>query len=129
MGGESSVAAALSLAAGGRQEAGGGTASNWRHFRYFLLTGILVAAAGGVLLSGYFAPIPIVTRGFQFTFSLAELGLRRGWHQVPPMGPEYALSIALFAGVLLLGLVRAPFLVPLRLPVGGDVFARQPAES
>jgi ferredoxin len=88
---------------------GGGTSSCWRHFRYFLLIGILVAGAGGVLLSGWFAPIPIITRGFQFTFSLVELGLRRGWHQVPRLGPEYSLSVALFAGVLLLGLIRPRF--------------------
>jgi ferredoxin len=84
-------------------------ASAWRHLRYFLLAGILVSSASGVLLSGYFAPVPVVTRGFQFTVSLLELGLRRGWHQVPPFDAGCALSVGLFAAVLGLGLVRPRF--------------------
>jgi ferredoxin len=81
----------------------------WVHLKYYLLVGILVAALGGVLVSGMFAAIPVITRGFLFTFAPLQNGLANGWHQVPPMNPGHFISLLLFFGVLGLGLLRPRF--------------------
>ncbi|MCK6470971.1 MAG: 4Fe-4S dicluster domain-containing protein [Planctomycetes bacterium] len=81
----------------------------WVHFKYYLLAGIFLAGFFGVLLSGIFAAIPVITRGFLFIFGLLQMGLLRGWHQVPPLNAGHYVSIALFLGVLGLGLLRKRF--------------------
>jgi len=40
----------------------------WVHLKYYLLFAILIAAACGVLISGFLAAIPVVTRGMMFIF-------------------------------------------------------------
>lgn len=81
----------------------------WVHIKYYLLLGILVAAAGGVLISGVFAAIPVITRGLLFTLSPLQTGVQRGWHLVPPFNAGHVVSLVLFAVVLGLGLLKPRF--------------------
>jgi polyferredoxin len=81
----------------------------WVHTKYYLLLGIIVAAFGGVLLSGIFSAIPVITRGLLFTLSPLQTGITTGWHQMPPMNIGHVLSIVLFFAVLSLGLLRPRF--------------------
>ena len=81
----------------------------WVHIKYYLLLGVLVAAACGVLVSGYVAAIPVVTRGLLFTIAPLQNGAANGWHQVPPISWGHVVSLVLFAAVLGLGLLRPRF--------------------
>ncbi|MCF7763864.1 MAG: 4Fe-4S binding protein [Verrucomicrobia bacterium] len=81
----------------------------WVHLKYFLLAGVLGAAAMGVLLSGIVSAIPVITRGLLHTLAPLQDGLARGWHQVPPMNGAQLLSIALFLSVLALGFLQPRF--------------------
>jgi ferredoxin len=81
----------------------------WVHIKYYLLATIFVAAAFGVLLSGFFAAIPVITRGLLYTLAPLQDGFIRGWHQVPAMNSGQYFSIALFLGVLCLGFFQPRF--------------------
>ncbi len=81
----------------------------WVHIKYYVLLGVLVAACFGVLLSGFVAAIPVITRGLLFVVAPFQNGMANGWHQVPPLHAGHFLSIFLFFGVLLLGLMRPRF--------------------
>ena len=81
----------------------------WVHLKYYLLAGVIVSAFCGVLLSGVVAAIPVITRGMLYIFEPLQLGLLRGWHQVPPINAGQVVSIVLFAAVLGLGLLRKRF--------------------
>ncbi|MDA1276555.1 MAG: 4Fe-4S binding protein [Verrucomicrobia bacterium] len=81
----------------------------WVHIKYYLLAGILVAALFGVLASGYFAAIPVITRGMLFLGEPLQSGLARGLHLVPRMNAGHWVSITMFGGVLLLGFLRPRF--------------------
>jgi len=62
-----------------------------------------------VLLSGYVAAIPLVTRGLVFSVRPLQLGLALGWHEVPPLAAGHILAIGLLVAVLALGLLRPRF--------------------
>lgn len=81
----------------------------WVHIKYYLLLCIVVAAFGGVLLSGFFSAIPVITRGLLFILSPVQTGAATGWHQMPPMNSGHVVSIVLFVGVLALGFLRPRF--------------------
>jgi NAD-dependent dihydropyrimidine dehydrogenase PreA subunit len=81
----------------------------WVHIKYYLLVGVLVAAFCGVLISGYVAAIPVITRGLLFIGEPLQSGVARGWHLVPAMNVGHIISILLFLGVLGLGLLRPRF--------------------
>ncbi len=81
----------------------------WVHIKYYLLLGVLVAAGFGVLLSGFVAAIPVITRGMLFIFAPIQNGAANGWHQVPPLHAGHFLSIILFVAVLSLGLLQPRF--------------------
>jgi ferredoxin len=81
----------------------------WRNLRYFVLAGVLVASVFGVMLSGYVAAIPIITRGFEFILSPFQIGATFGWGQVPPLHTGHFVSVGLFSLVLGLGLLRPRF--------------------
>lgn len=81
----------------------------WRHLRYLVLAGCLVAALLGVMLAGVVAAIPVITRGLAFAVDPLVLGLARGWHAVPPPNWGHLVSLLLFAGFLALGLLRPRF--------------------
>jgi len=81
----------------------------WRHARFYLLAGLLAAAACGVTLGGFVTPIPLLTRGLQFSAGRAHLGLAKNWGMVPPADAGLWLAVLLLAGVLLLGLLGRRF--------------------
>lgn len=81
----------------------------WVHIKYYLLTGVLLCSLAGVLVSGYVAAIPVITRGFVFLFDPLQTASARGWHNVPPLTAGHFVSIALFFAVLGLGFLRPRF--------------------
>jgi ferredoxin len=84
----------------------GATPAWWRSVRYCVLLGVLVCSVCGVLISGFVAAIPVITRGLAFLLAPMQTAAFRGWYQVPPFGAGQALSVALLALVLLAGLIR-----------------------
>jgi len=70
---------------------------------------VLIAAMFGVLLSGFVAAIPVITRGLLFTLKPAQDGWARGWHNVPPISAGQIISLVLFAAVLLMGFWKPRF--------------------
>lgn len=81
----------------------------WTHLRHLVLVASLVAALCGVMVAGAAAAIPLLTRGIAAVADPLVSGAARGWHTVPPVGWGQALSLAIFAGVLALGLLRPRF--------------------
>ncbi|MHB0959563.1 MAG: 4Fe-4S binding protein [Pirellulaceae bacterium] len=81
----------------------------WVQLKYYLLAGILVCALCGVLVSGFFAAIPVLTRAFVFLFAPLQIGFLRGWHLVPDMHIEHIVSLVMFSVVLALGFLRPRF--------------------
>ena len=99
----------------------------WVHLKYYVLLGTLVSAVCGVLVSGFVAAIPIITRGMLFLGEPVQSGLLRGWQQVPPPNAGQFVSILLFFVVLGLGLLRPRFWCKYVCPSGavfslGNVF-------
>ncbi|MCA9058646.1 MAG: 4Fe-4S binding protein, partial [Planctomycetaceae bacterium] len=90
----------------------------WVHLKYYILVTVLTAAVGGVLLSGYVSAIPVITRGLQFSVAPLQNGSFNGWHQMPPFHTGHWLSLALFAAVLLTGLLRPRFWCSYLCPSG-----------
>jgi NAD-dependent dihydropyrimidine dehydrogenase PreA subunit len=81
----------------------------WVHTKYYLLLATLVAALCGVLVSGFVAAIPVITRGLLFAVSPLQTGTLRGWHLVPPMNAGHWISLGLFFAVLGLGFFKPRF--------------------
>lgn len=81
----------------------------WVHLKYYILVGCLVAALCGVLLTGFVAAIPVVTRAFLFLVKPVELGLIRGPHLNTGVNAGHIVSLLLFLGILLLGVFRRRF--------------------
>jgi ferredoxin len=76
----------------------------WSNMRFYLLAAVLAGAVGGVLLSGFVAAIPVLTRGLLFSAGNVQLGLAKNWGMVPPLTGAVWLSLSLFAVVFLLSL-------------------------
>jgi polyferredoxin len=93
---------------GGEVEAGAGRGW-WVHLKYYLLFGCLVAAVGGVLVTGFVAAIPVVTRAFLFLVKPLQLGIGRGWYLNTGFNAGHVVSVVLFLGVLFLGVFRRRF--------------------
>jgi ferredoxin len=81
----------------------------WVHMKYYLLAGVLLCSLFGVLVSGYVAAIPVITRGFLFLFEPFQTAATRGWHNVPPVNAGHFVSLVLFFGVLALGFLKPRF--------------------
>ncbi|CAN5768469.1 hypothetical protein BH09VER1_BH09VER1_45740 [soil metagenome] len=81
----------------------------WMNLKYYLLVAVLVSSLCGVLISGFVAAIPVITRGFLFVLAPLQLGGMRGFYQVPAFNVGQWISIALFLAVLALGLLRKRF--------------------
>ncbi|RMF42277.1 MAG: 4Fe-4S dicluster domain-containing protein [Planctomycetota bacterium] len=81
----------------------------WVHLKYYILAAVLIAAWAGVLISGFVAAIPVVTRAALLLLEPLQIGWALGWHQIPPMHAGHWLSIALFGLVLGLGFLRPRF--------------------
>ncbi len=81
----------------------------WSGVRYYLLAVVLIAAGAGVLLSGFVAAIPVLTRAMLFIAAPVQLGLAKGWYLVPPANVGHVISIALLVPVFCLGLLGRRF--------------------
>ncbi|NQT88031.1 4Fe-4S binding protein [bacterium] len=90
----------------------------WVYLRYGLLAPIIGLAWGGVLVAGYFAAIPVLTRGALFAAAPLQLGLQRGWYLVPPMNAGHYISLALFLGAFAVSLLGPRFWCRCLCPTG-----------
>ncbi len=81
----------------------------WVHTKYYLLAATLICAAFGVLISGFFAAIPVITRGVLFLFDPLQSGALRGWHLVPAMNAGHVISLGMFAAIFCLGFLSPRF--------------------
>ncbi|MBP7937463.1 MAG: 4Fe-4S binding protein [Phycisphaerae bacterium] len=81
----------------------------WIHIRYYLLVSVLGASLGGVLLSGFVAAIPVLTRGLLFTGGRLQLSLMKGQKHLLPANWALYASIVLFAGTFLVSLLGPRF--------------------
>lgn len=82
----------------------------WVNLKYYILVGVLVSSICGVLLSGFVAAIPVITRGFEYTLTPFFIWYQKGTlEQVPPLTWGQGLSVLLFFGVLGLGFMRPRF--------------------
>ncbi|MBN2291608.1 MAG: 4Fe-4S binding protein [Pirellulales bacterium] len=88
------------------------------HLKYYLLATVIVSAFFGILISGFFAAIPVVTRAAAYTLTPLETGLVRSWHQIPAINAGQILSLVLFASVLGLGLLKPRFWCSYICPTG-----------
>ena len=81
----------------------------WVHLKYYILLACLISSLFGLLLTGFLAAIPVLTRGLLLSAAPLHLGLAQGWHRAPPLTGAQWLSLALFLGVLALGFLRPRF--------------------
>jgi len=90
----------------------------WIDLRYYVLTVVLVAAALGVLLSGFVAAIPVLTRALLLLLAPVQMGLGKGWYLVPPWNAGHVLSVLLVAALFCLGLLGRRFWCSYVCPTG-----------
>ncbi len=90
----------------------------WVNLKYYVLLGTLVSAIGGGLISGFLSAIPVLTRAFVYILGPLQMGLMRGWYQVPPLHAGHYVSIAMFLAVLGLGFLRPRFWCRYVCPTG-----------
>ena len=90
----------------------------WVNLRYYILTTVLVAAVFGILLSGFVAAIPVLTRAMLFMVAPAEMGLLKGWYLVPPWNAGHLVSILLVVLTFGLGLLGRRFWCRCLCPTG-----------
>ena len=76
----------------------------WEHTKYYLLMGILVTSAFGVLTSGLFSAIPVLTGGLLFSGGRVQLATMKGKSQLGPVDATFYVSLVLFAAVFMLSL-------------------------
>ena len=88
-----------------RGRLGGGA----RRARFVVLAVVLGAAAGGVMLAGYVAPVPVLTRGLLFSLGDAQLAVLRGPHLIPPWTGARLAGALLLLAIPLLGLLAPRF--------------------
>jgi len=90
----------------------------WSSARFYLLAAVMVAAVFGVLLSGFVAAIPVLTRAMLFVLAPAQTGLLKGWYLVPPGNVGHVLSILLVVLMFCLGLLGRRFWCRCLCPTG-----------
>jgi ferredoxin len=90
----------------------------WVNLRYYILTMVLVAAAFGILLSGFVAAIAVLTRAMLFVFAPVQMGLLKGWYLVPPWNAGHLLSVLLVALTFGLGFLGRRFWCRCLCPTG-----------
>lgn len=90
----------------------------WVHLKYYLLAGVMAASLFGLLVSGFVAAIPVITRAMAFLVKPLQTGLERGWHQTPAFEAGQVVSIGLFLAVLLVGLIKPRFWCKYVCPTG-----------
>lgn len=90
----------------------------WVHLKYFILSATLFSAVLGVLVTGYVAAIPVLTRGMLFIGDPLQMTLVRGVRQVPTLHVGHLISVLLFLGILSLGLLSPRFWCKYLCPSG-----------
>lgn len=90
----------------------------WVNVRYYLLTVVLAAAVSGVMLSGFVAAIPVLTRAMLFMLAPVQTGLGKGWYLVPAGNAGHFLSILLVALIFCLGFLGRRFWCRCVCPTG-----------
>jgi ferredoxin len=90
----------------------------WVNLRYYILTTVLVAAVFGILLSGFVAAIPVLTRAMLFIVAPAQMGLLKGWYLVPPWNAGHIVSILLVVLTFGLGFLGRRFWCSYLCPTG-----------
>jgi ferredoxin len=90
----------------------------WGDVRYYLLATVLVVAGFGILLSGFCAALPVLTRAMLFVLAPVQTGLGKGWYLVPPVNAGHLLSIALVVLLFGLGLLGRRFWCRCVCPTG-----------
>ena len=90
----------------------------WVRLKYYLLIAVLVASLCGVLLSGFVAAIPVLTRAAAFLLTPVQTGFARDWHQIPAWHAGHFVSLALFVLVLVLGFLQPRFWCKYVCPTG-----------
>jgi ferredoxin len=90
----------------------------WAHAKYYLLGVVLAAALGGVLLSGFVAAIPVLTRALLFSGGRWQIATMKGPSHLLPVDWTFYLSLALFAAVFLAGLLGKRFWCRYVCPTG-----------
>lgn len=90
----------------------------WIHLKYYVLFATLVAAVFGVLLSGFIAAIPVVTRAMFVLLTPLEIGLAKGWYLIPPINAGHLVSVVLFLAVFGLSFLRSRFWCRYVCPTG-----------
>lgn len=98
----------------------------WVHLKYYVLLAVAVASLFGVMLSGFVAAIPLVTRGLIFAIRPLHLGLTLGWQEVPPLAAGHFVAIGLLVAVLALGVLRPRFWCRHLCPTGALFSAVSP---
>lgn len=90
----------------------------WAYARYYLLAAVMVAAAFGVLLSGFVAAISVLTRAMLLILAPVQTGLLKGWYLVPPGNIGHAISILLIVLMFCLGFLGRRFWCRCVCPTG-----------
>ena len=57
----------------------------WVHIKYYLLSATLISSLFGILISGYFSAIPVLTRGLLFSLGRLQLWVFKGENQLTPV--------------------------------------------
>lgn len=92
--------------------------TRWFYLRFHLLVGILTAAVFGVLVSGFAAAIPVLTRGIVSLAAPLQDGLFSGRASAVALTGGQIASIVIFVGILALGLLRPRFWCAYLCPSG-----------
>jgi len=71
-----------------------------------------------VLLSGYVSAIAVWTRAMLLMAGPVQMGLLKGWYLVPPMNVGQWISLALFGGIIGMGLIEWRFWCKYLCPTG-----------
>jgi polyferredoxin len=91
---------------------------HWVHIRYYVLAVVLVSSAAGVMLAGYFAPIPLLNRGLRLTVGALELGALKHWEMLRPVEWTSHVAVGMLVAVFSLGLLGGRFWCRVVCPTG-----------
>jgi len=90
----------------------------WVHIKYYLLVVVLAAALFGVLLAGFVSAIPVLTRALLFSGGRLQVAVMKGASHLLPVDWTFHLSMVLFAGIFLAGLLGKRFWCRYLCPTG-----------
>ncbi len=96
----------------------GRSRAGWVHIKYYLLAGVLVSSLLGVLASGFFSAIPVLTRGLLFTGARLQLLVMKGPSHLSPADWTLVASVFLFAAAFLVSLLGRRFWCRYVCPTG-----------